>query len=154
MRRCVSRFLPETKALLRCFARARLSIVHAQYAVGARQTTNGFGTALDLILKDRDGRLIPAEIKFNFGTYWDRALGRLESPLGHVPSCPLHHAILQLLMGVELARRSDPRLRMLRPECGIVFRVVGQRVDAFPVSRFPWWSRARAAILSMLTPNH
>jgi hypothetical protein len=121
----------------------------AQVVVGSRAQTGGRGTALDLLLRRiSDGALVAGEVKFGFGSYWDRPIGRLRAPLAHVPSSPLHHAVLQVLMGAELARQTT--YPAVSPGHSVVVRALGASAEVYPVARFAWWPSALKAIRELI----
>jgi hypothetical protein len=139
-------FHKDTKALLAYFRNKRWELHKAQVAVGGRRHA-GLGTAIDLVVKDntKDGRLRAIEIKTGFGAYFGRSLGRFSAPLHRVGNSPLNQAVLQLITGMELARRSGG-VELASIALGSVVRVNGAIVEGWDLTQFDWMLSALNAV--------
>lgn len=97
-----------TRKLIEKFRSLGWTPWRAQFVVDDRFYNTRLGTAIDLILRDRQNQVIYTEIKAGYHGYWRTAQGHLEAPLAHIESCPLNHACLQLALGIQLAKGCVP----------------------------------------------
>jgi hypothetical protein len=148
-RRLLVHFMrPETRALLQFISAQGWKPVWAQKVVGSHKC-GAIGTAIDLVVRDTLRQcLIAIEIKCGYGSYFGTGSGKMRFPIHDVDDSPLHQAAIQLLTGMELARRSTTRPVNISRGC--VLRVEGARVDAFQIGRFPWANRALQGVRKML----
>lgn len=102
---------------------------------------HGLGTAIDLKVRDQDGKVFAIELKTGFYQVFDTPQGHLKPPLAFVTNTPRHHAMLQLAIGLVLYQN---------PHCQQGYVV---RVDADGVFRYPLEEWALKAVKSLVVQH-
>jgi hypothetical protein len=100
-----------------------------------------------MLVRTRSGQMMAVELKTGFGEYFTHCSGHMETPLRAVTDSPLHQAVLQAAMGIQLAKRRYPELG---DTDGAVVRVLGDDVRVYTLGRFPWLPAAVKAIRQMI----
>lgn len=116
-----------TQRLIQKFKEWGWKPVQGQYCVGTLST--GVGTAIDLLMRDREGRLVAVELKCGFDGYFQTPVAMMKPPFQKIPCCPLNRARMQLLFGYALLLLSSN----LRPASLYVINVNKSEIDAYKV---------------------
>lgn len=140
-----------SRSLVRYFGRNKLKPFRAQRIVGI--PNKRVATAIDLVLKDAEGKLVLVETKTSTNNaYFDKAGGQLLSaPLNDVPSSASSHALLQACFG-KVCWEHEPGLLKPRAPISQVW-VLRANLDG-DITRYRcdgkdgWQKEAEAAILS------
>lgn len=141
-----------TKQALSYFRQRRLEPIDSQVAVGSQRL--GLATAVDVIAEHTaagslQGTRVIVEVKSSFNNYYDCHAGRLAHLPVPVPSSPLHHHQLQLLLTAIMAINTHSRLSpsLARIAGAVVLRVFEKDFRSYPLKT---WARDPAAIRDVM----